>query len=211
MLLTHALESAHYVFKRGLPVRLAPRALALDHRLQEPTFGVETFIRKPVAIGEPAVVDRLVFLRNHAHDAIVLDLHDQVAAETVVRRDRPAASELPGPRQVSEGLRGQRADGTQIDHVAGQFRVDGVADEGQDLDVLAAMSETELHDACDFLTEAHTPRAVDAAGHVGGDQRTQVLIEHHPLRLGVARARGTVADREILQLAFATLIADRAI
>src|SRR5438132_874934 len=211
LLPTHALESAHYVFKRGLPVRLAPRALALDHRLQETALGVQTFIRKPVAIGKPAVVDRLVFLRNHAHDAIVLDLHNQVAAEAVVRRDRSAARELPGPRQVPEGLRGQRADGTQIDHVAGQFRVDGVADEGQDLDVLAAVSETELHDARDFLTEAHTARAVDAAGHVGGDQRTQVLVEHHPLRLGVARARRAVADGEILQLAFAALVANRAV
>src|SRR6202171_1879225 len=177
MLLTHALESAHYVFKRGLPVRLAPRALALDHRLRQAAFGIETFIRKPVAIGKPAVVDRFVFLRNHAHDAIVLDLHDQVAAEAVVRRDGPAAGELPGPRQIAEGLRCQRADGAQIDHVPGQFRVDGVADEGQDLDVLAAMGETELHDAGDFLTEAHAARAVDAAGHVGGDQWTEVLVE----------------------------------
>src|SRR5205085_12521628 len=58
MLLTHALEPAHCIFKRGLPVRLAPRALALDHRLQETALGVQTFIRKPVAIGKPAVVDR---------------------------------------------------------------------------------------------------------------------------------------------------------
>src|SRR6266851_8795227 len=62
-LFTHPLESAHCVFKRGLPVRLAPRALVLDHRLRQAAFGVETFIRKPVAIGKPAVVDRLVFLR----------------------------------------------------------------------------------------------------------------------------------------------------
>src|ERR1700724_4054568 len=90
VLLTRALKSAHYIFKRGLPVRLAPRALALDHRFRQAAFGIETFIRKPVAIGKPAIVDRLVFLRDHAHDAMVLDLHDQVAAEAVVRRERAA-------------------------------------------------------------------------------------------------------------------------
>src|SRR3546814_12622741 len=61
------------------------------------------------------------------------------------------------------------------------------------------------------LGEADAAGAVDAAGHVGGDQRTQVLVGDHTLALGEARYRAPVAQRQILQLALAALVADRAV
>ena len=64
---------------------------------------------------------------------------------------------------------------------------------------------------CDLLREAHAARAVDAAGHVGGDERAEVLVLHDALALGVARDVAPEAHREILQLALAALVADRAV
>ena len=59
--------------------------------------------------------------------------------------------------------------------------------------------------------EAHAARALDAARHLGGDQRAEVLVGNDALALGEARHRAAVAERQILQLAFAALVADRAV
>src|SRR3546814_3889361 len=59
----------------------------------------------------------------------------------------------------------ERADRTKVDHVPRQFRIDGLANESDDLRVLAAADHAEFHDARDFGPEAHAARAVDAARH----------------------------------------------
>ena len=81
----------------------------------------------------------------------------------------------------------------------------------RDLHVLAAADHAELLDAGDLLAEAHAARAVDAARHVGGDQRTQVLVLDHALALVEARDVAAEADRQVLQLALPALVADRAV
>ena len=63
-----------------------PLAAALHHRRAQALLGVEAFVREAVLVREPALVDRLVLARQHAHHAVLLDLHDQVRAEAVVRR-----------------------------------------------------------------------------------------------------------------------------
>ena len=185
---------------------------ALDHRGRQAVFAVQAFIREAIAVGDPAFVDGFVFERHHAHDAVALDLDHQVGAQTVVRADRTAARQLPGAGAVAERLGGQRAHRTDVDHVAGELGLDRTADEGRDLGVLAAVEHAQLHDAGDFLAEAHAAGAVDAAAHfLGGNQRAQVLVEDHALFLVVARGGGAVAHGQVLQLAFAALIADRAV
>ena len=115
-------------------------------------------------------------------------------------------------RGVAKRLRRQRADRTDVDRIARELGVHGLADERHDFRVLAAADHSELHDPGDFLSEAHAPRALDAAGHLlGGDERAQVLVEHDALGLGVPRRRAAVADRQVLQLTFAALVADRAV
>ena len=151
--------------------------------------GVEPLVGEAVLVREPALVDRLVLQRQHAHHAVPLDLHDEVAAERVVRGHRLAPRELPGARGVAERLRGERADRAQVDQVAGELGVDGLADERDDLGMLAAADHAELHHAGDLLAEAHAARAVDAARHLlGGDQRAEVLVEDDALVFVVARA-----------------------
>jgi hypothetical protein len=70
----------------------------------------------------------------------------------------------------------------------------------------------QLHHAGHFLAKTYAAGAVDAARHLfHRDQRTGALVEHHPFFLVVARRGFTVAHGQILQLAFAALVADRAI
>ena len=149
---------------------------------------VEALVGEAVLVGQPALVDRLVLERQHAHHPVLLHLHHQVGAEAVVRRDRLAPRQLPGARLVAERLGGQRADRAEVDHVARQLGVDRLADEGDDLGVLAAADEAELHHAGDLLAEAHAARALDAAAHLlRRDQRAQLLSEDDSLFFRVAR------------------------
>ena len=89
--------------------------------------------------------------------------------------------------------------------------LDGAFDVGADFHVLATAGGAELLDAGDVLAETHAARAVNAARHVGGDQRPEVLVLHHALALVETRRVAAEAHGEILQLALAALVADRAV
>ena len=206
------LQAVGDVVQRRRPIDRLPRTALLDHRLRQPAVAVQRFVREAVAVGDPALVDVFVFERHHAQHLVGLDLHDQVRAGAVVRAHALAAREFPGSRAVAERLAGQRTNRADIDHVARQLAVDRAAVHGGDLAVLAAVDHAELHHAGHFLAEAHAACAVDAARHLfHRDQRADVLAEDDALFLVVARGAAAVADREILQLAFAALVADRAV
>ena len=61
-------------------------------------------------------------------------------------------------------------------------------DIGADLHVLAAAGGAQLRHAGDLGGEADAAGAVDAAGHVGLDQRAEVLVLNRPLVLVIAAA-----------------------
>ncbi len=207
-----ALQAVGHIAQRGVPVHRLPGSALLDHRLRQPLRAVECLVREAVAVGDPAFVDVLVLERHHAHDLVGLDLHDQVGPGGIVRADALPARQLPGSGAVAERLAGQRTDRADVDHVARQLGVDGVAEHRGDLRMLAAVDHAQLHHAGHFLAEAHAAGAVDAAAHLfHRDQRPDVLVQDDALVFGVARGRAAVANRQVLQLAFAALIADRAI
>src|SRR3569833_2216256 len=63
---------------------------------------VETLVAEPVAIGDPGLVDRLVFLRQRAHHAIAALVQIDIGADAVVRRDARDRDELPTTGGVGE-------------------------------------------------------------------------------------------------------------
>ena len=94
---------------------------------------------------------------------------------------------FPGARVIAKRLVVERAHRAQIDDVGRQLMIDAVFDVGADFHVLAAAGGAHLRIALDFRAEAHAARAVDAAGHVGGDQGPEVLVLDHALALAEAR------------------------
>ncbi len=212
MLGRDGLQRTRDEFQRDRPGDRLPFAAFLDHGRDQALIAREPFVGKSVLVGDPAFVHRRILEWHNAQYAVALRLHDQVAAERIMRRHRSAPRELPGPRRVAERLRRERAHGADVDHVAGQLGVHAPTDERDDLRVLAAADHAELHHAGDLLPEAHATRALDAARHfLRRHERSQVLVEDDALGLGIAGRRPPVADREILQLAFAALVADRAV
>ncbi len=82
------------IVEGDVPVDLLPRPALLHHRLHEApivTLAVQAFVGETLLVGEPAFVDGFVFERQDALDLVVQHLHDQVAAESVMRTHRLAA------------------------------------------------------------------------------------------------------------------------
>ena len=205
-------QAAGRIFEGDLPVDFQPASVLLDHGHREPVGAAERFVAETVTIGDPAFVDRLVFERHHAQHAVVLDLHNQVGAGGVVRADALAPRKLPGARRIAKRFAGERAHRADVDHIARQFRIDRCADKGLDFAVLAAMRHTQFHLPGNFLSKTHTARALDAAVHfLHGNERTRILDREHPFFFLVARTALAIAHRQILQQAFAALVANRAI
>ena len=206
------LQAVGHVFQCGLPVDRLPCTALLDHGLCQAFVAVQRFVRETVAVGNPALVDGFVLERHDAHHLVVLHLDDQVGTGGVMRRHRLATRQLPGTGAVAEGLAGQRTHGAQIDHVARQFGVHGIAHHGGDFRVLTAVDHAQFHDAGHFLAKTHATCAVDAAAHLfHRDQGPHILVSHHALFFFVARTGTAIADRQILQLALTALVANGAI
>ena len=84
--------------------------------------------------------------------------------------------------------------------------------DGGDFGVLTPIDHAQLHHPGDFFTKAHAAGAVNAAGHfLGGHQGADILGRNHALFLAKAGAASTVPDRQVLQLALATLVANGAV
>ena len=78
--------------------------------------------------------------------------------------------------------------------------------------MFTAVRHAEFHDAGHFLSKAHTACAMDTTAHLfHADERPGVFVKDNAFFFFVARSRTTVAHRQILQLAFAALVANRAI
>ena len=134
-----------------------------------------------------------------------------VGAERVHHVDRLGLRQLPGPRLEGIGLRGQRADRAEVDDVRLQLGGHRLLEIGGDLHVLAAAGRAELGDARHLGREADAPRAMDAAVHDRLHQRADILVLDRALVLVEARRVDAVGHRLVLQVAFAALVADRAI
>ncbi len=181
------------------------------HGCLEAVGAVDALVAVAIAVGDPGLVDGFVGTRHHAHQPAAQHVPEDVGADAVVRRHQRGLRHFPGARAIAERLGIERAHRAQVDDVARELVFDGALDVGADLHVLAAARGAELLDAGDLGGEAHAARAVNAARHVGGHQRTQVLVLDHALAFVEARHVAAEAHGQILQLALATLVADRAI
>src|SRR6202000_614460 len=82
---------------------------------------------------------------------------------------------------------------------------------GGDLHILAAVDRADIGDTGDLLHEAHAARAMDAAGHDRLDTGTHILRGPRPFVLEIAVVAAAIGHGLVLQIAFAALVADRAI
>ena len=129
-----------------------------------------------------------------------------------MRTDRLAPPQFPATRSIAKRLGRKGTNRTEVDHVAGKLGVNRSTDESHDLRMHVAVGHAEFHYSGNFLTEADATRAVDATRHLlHRDERADVLVKDHALAFLETRRATAVADRQVLQLTLATLIADRTV
>src|SRR5690606_13093264 len=117
-----------------------------------------------------------------------------------------------GPGRITEWLGREGTHRTDVDHIARQFRLDGLADKRLNFRVLTTIEHAQFHDAGHFLTKTHATGTVNATAHfLGRYQRADILVEHHALFFAIAGFVAAVTHGQVLQLAFTALVADRAI
>ena len=162
-------------------------------------------------VGNPFLVHGLVDARQDPHHLAATGVDAYRRADAIHDVDRLRLAKLPRTRGERIRLRGQRADGTDIDEVALQLRGQRLLQIGRNLHVLAAAGGAHFRGAGDFGGEADAARALDAAVHRGLDQRAEIFVLDGALVLGEARGVDPVAHRLVLQIALAALVADRAI
>ena len=174
--------------QRALPADRAQLAAVADHRRGDALVGVDRLVGEAALVAQPAVVDLVVLAREHAQHALVADGQRDVALRRAERAERAGALDLPRPRAEAVGARGQRADRAQLDDVAAERRDIGVAVEGADERVRAALEQDQLVVLGDLLRVAHAAVAEDAALAVDRDQRRE-LERLAEVALGLDEAR----------------------
>ena len=163
-------QAVHRHSERGLPAHLGPAAALADQRRTDAVGAVHALIAEPVAVGDPGLVDGFVVTGHHAHQLAPQHVAEKIRADTVMRRHHRMGDHFPGAGREAERLRVQRAHRTQVDDVAREFMIHGALDEGPHRTVLAAADHAQFLDAGNLLRETDAAGALDAAGHVGGDQ-----------------------------------------
>src|SRR5207244_1130192 len=134
------------------------------------------------------------------------DVH--VAADGAQPADRRNVLDLPGTGLEAVLGRGERADGAELGHVAGERATVGLVPEGRDHRLRAAVDGNELPVLGDALREARAAVAEDAALAVERDQRRDRdrLVER-PLRERHPRRPRPVAAGQHLKRTLASLVA----
>ena len=204
------LELAGDDTERLVPARRLKLTVPPDIGAVEP-LGAQAVPHMAGLVGDPLLVDGVVDARQDAHHLASARIDADSAAERVHRVDRRRLGQLPGPRHEGVGLGRQRAHRAEIDHVAGQVRQHALLEIGGDLHVLAAADGAELLDAGNLGHESHTARAVDAARHEGADQRPEIFVLDRALVVLEAAGVEAIGHGLVLQIAFAALVADRAV
>ena len=136
-----------------------------------------------------------------------------VAADRAVRANARHFGQFPGTRAEPEIGGGQRPDRANIGRVAAEIRVELRVADGHDLQAASALVKGQHRVTHQFVLETGTASALDAAFTVQVNQIAQrvMLRQMNFVVIGKPRRARSVAQRQILQRTFATLVADRAV
>ncbi len=167
---------------------------------------------KPPLVADPLLVDLGVVGGQPPQDLAAPVVRTGRAAARAVLAHRRRGDQVEGAGAEAVRGRGERADRADLDGVAREVRLEGVALAGADLLEGAALDQLDHRVAGDLVAEAgaaraqHAPLAVQQ--HLGGDRH-----RFGEGAFAALEARLRVADlhRLVLERTLAALVADRAV
>ena len=179
--------------------------------------GVATLIAEEVAVDAGLVA--VVATDNFRAFGDRADAEGGLASIAAMGADGGYVVHLPGPRFIAVGAGGEGADGAGVDAHATllaieigevfrrKLRRNVWGDDGRAATVLNAEGE----DVHAFAAHADATIAEDAAGPVEVDDGGPLLLFAMVLGFGIEAVGGTVLEGHVLELAFATSVADGAV
>src|SRR6476469_3973492 len=197
---------------RSRPIGWDQSSLRTNLRLQQTAVSFEIFVIEPAIIAHPTRVNVIVLARRLAIDDVLPSSDDCIAPCCAARADALRFFQEPDPHFETEICRSQCAHRANVDGVkriivfqrpAGMRRKDRVT---------ASIDEPEYVVVRNFVAEPDAARAENATLVVKRYPRTELhrrRLFHFVLK--ETGLRTSIVDTELLQTAFAGLIADRAV
>lgn len=198
-------------FHGFFPSQLSERAIFLSGERNGESLLLKTVEGMSRLVADPFFIDLLVDSWENSQEVGASGVGVDVGAKGVHDVDGVGGFEFPwssleGVWQVVEG-----ADWAEIDNVSRQLVGDHLLDVGGDLIDLSSTNLTEGELTSDLLGESNTSGAMDASGHRGLDERTNILVLNSPLVLSHSALLITINLGDILQIALTALIANWAV
>ena len=178
----------------------------------EAVFGGHLFVEQPAAVGHPRVVHLVVAARGDAVDDALATPNLGVHAGGGFRANAGRGLQEPHAHLEAEIGAGKRTDRADVDGVERIVVLELPARVAGERGVAAAVDKAEHVVAGDLLAEADAARTEDATLVVEHDARAEPrALGFDVLPFGEARIAAAVAGGLLLQLALASLVADRAV
>ncbi len=164
------------------------------------------------AIAEEVAVDGIMAAVDDTAQAAGARRQADVAADRAMRADRRRLGHVPGPGIVLRpALVVEDAGRADLGEVAGEGALQHAIGGATEIDAVVRAEHVEIPPAGIAAIEARAAIAGDAAVHLMGEQRPEILVAMGALGgIGAAQVMAR-SDRHVLQLAGAPLLADGAI
>src|SRR3990172_1859612 len=172
---------------------------------------LDEVIRVAALDAKKFTVDAAVVPVVAAQDFVLADAQGGLAAVAAVRADRAEVGDLPRARLVAVGAAGERPHRTNVNAHAALFTFEVVAVVRGNLGMRAPAHDTERAHPHAFRADPHAAVTEDAARRVEVNDRRPLLLLDVALLLDETAFGGPVTKHHVLQLALASLVADRAI
>ena len=162
-------------------------------------------------VRRPFFVHIVIDTRQGAQYGPAPAVETDVGANGVHDVDAWGLFQFPRTRLKSIRFRGQGTHGAQVNHIARKLALHGVLKIGRDLHVLAATNRANLFDAGDLFGKTDAAGALNAARHHRFDKRPHIFFGNRALIFLKTRRTAPISHALVLQIAFAALVANRAI
>ena len=183
-----------------------------QHWLPDPALAIDELVTVAAAVAEKIAVHLAVVTVVDAPQCAIALGRDRVATQAAMHAHRRRRLQVPLARVVPlECLIGENAGGADLHQVAAEFALERAVLVAAEIDLVAQHERVEIAAAGIVAVEAHAAVALDAAVHLVVDEGPQVLVAERALPDAVAAIVVPGHHRHVLQMAFAALVAHRAI
>src|SRR5680860_224624 len=180
--------------------------------LARPVGAIDVAVAETSAIAQEITIEFAVIAILDASNLAVAFPRADIAAHRALMADAGRELHIPLANvAVRVGLVSEHAGGAHFSQVAGKRALQNAFFVTPEIQVVIRAEDTEISASSIIVVEAHAAIAVNAAIHLMGNKRPQILVMMGALATTVAAPVVAGHHRHVLQMAVTALFADRAV